>query len=1062
MTLDSLRQQLWDYDRLYRQGEPVISDTEYDRLLQELQRLEQESGLPVPPDSPTQRVGGEPIDGLVAVQHRVPMLSIENAYSIEELQEFGNRVEKTLKKTLGGDPTWVVELKIDGVAASLIYEDGILVQGLTRGNGIVGDDITHNIKMLRDIPLRLTTPTPPQEGNYCFPSKRLEVRGEVYMRNSDLAELLDKEILKVKRDETGKALPMNTRNVAAGAIRLLDPKICAERRLRFFAHSVGKTEPQSKDCGSVSPDTHWNFLQELAGCGVPITPYAKLFTSFTEAVAYCESLYATEDNFLADLDFEIDGLVLKVNDFAQREQLGTTGHHPRWVIAYKVERYEAVTTLRDITVQVGKTGTITPVAELEPVEIAGTTVSRASLHNAEEIERKDIRVGDVVVVEKAGKIIPRIVRVEKHLRTQSLEPFMFPTTCPECGGALSKDEGGVYIRCNNARCPAQFKEKLRYFASRNAMDIEGLGEKLIDQLVDAGLVRSFGDLYRLKMENVESVLKQESKELIKKRIREKSRWERILFGIPVASEKAATLLAESFDNFDRLRQASESEIGAINGVLPNIAKGVFAYFQKRVFLTTEELESELVQKFIKKLVHKFKNLDAKKSSQKLLEQIEKSKSRELHFLLNALCIRHVGNRVAKLLINHFRSFDRLCQVSEAAISEINEIGPAIAKSVFNFFRNEKERIDDLLETMGKTDESKQDINQVAETISAEPLLQEMTTNSQEIHGLNFPDLVGMNFVTLDFETANPERSSPCEIGLTFVRDGKIVGTKSWFIKPASHHRFYDFNVDIHGITYDTVRDSPEFNELWKEIRPLIENQVVIAHNASFDLGVLRKTLELYDISYPTITYGCTVLFARSVWSGLPSYSLDNLCRLKNIPLEHHRAASDSKATAELALLMFEEAGIDSCKSITERLEIYCGHLSPDGCFSCGQWQRFIPKNEDAAKNTDELLQGKRFGKQIVDAHSAPNPDSIFYRKSVVFTGALGSMPRNEAHQIITNIGGTPSNSVRKDTDFLVVGQQDYRVVGDSGMSSKQRKAIDMSSKGHPIEIISEEDFLQNL
>jgi len=585
--------------------------------------MEQQSGVPIPPDSPTQRVGGEPIEGLVPVPHRVPMLSIENTYTLGELCDFGSRV----KKLLGSDPDWVVELKVDGVAVSLIYENGILVQGLTRGNGVVGDDITHNVKTFRDIPLRLDTQNPP---------KRLEVRGEVYMRNSDLAELLDKGILKVKRDETGKALPMNTRNVAAGAIRLLDPKICAERRLRFFAHSVGeifetadgRQQTAADEVGNRPPGgcvgdsrlvvpsaeyrtlppggrqptlTHWDFLQTLASCGIPITPHAKHFASFDEAVAYCESLYTSEESFLADLDFEIDGLVLKVNNFAQREQLGATGHHPRWIIAYKVERYEAVTTLREITVQVGKTGTITPVAELEPVEIAGTTVSRASLHNAEEIERKDVRVGDVVIVEKAGKIIPRIVRAEKHLRTQPLEPFAFPTVCPACGGAVSKDEGGVYIRCNNAQCPAQFKEKLRYFTSRNAMDIEGVGDKLIDQLVDTGLVRSFGDLYRLKVEQVKSL--------------------------------------------ERMGE---------------------------------------------------------KSAQKLIGAIKQSKSKDLSRLLNALCIRHVGNRTATLLAKHFGSLDRLRQATEAEISAIDEIGPIMAKSICEFFSREKEMIDDLLTTLTQT------------------------------------------------------------------------------------------------------------------------------------------------------------------------------------------------------------------------------------------------------------------------------------------------------------------------------------------------------------------------
>jgi DNA polymerase-3 subunit epsilon len=257
-------------------------------------------------------------------------------------------------------------------------------------------------------------------------------------------------------------------------------------------------------------------------------------------------------------------------------------------------------------------------------------------------------------------------------------------------------------------------------------------------------------------------------------------------------------------------------------------------------------------------------------------------------------------------------------------------------------------------------------------------------------------------------------------------------------------------------------NAPEFPELWEEIRPLLENQFVIAHNASFDFSVLRKTLELYDLDYPTLSYGCTYLFARSLWTRLPSYSLDNLCRIKNIPLEHHRAAPDSKATAELALLILEEANIDSSEHILERLQIHCGSIFPDGYYSCGKWGGFVPKDDTVAKNSNALRLERYRGKAIMDECTEPNPESIFYGKSVVFTGALGSMTRSEAQQIIIYIGGLPSNSVRKDTDFLVVGQQDYRIVGDSGMSSKQRKAVDMVSKGHSIEIISEEDFLQNL
>ena len=400
----------------------------------------------------------------------------------------------------GEEVEWVVELKVDGVAVSLIYEDGLLTHGVTRGNGRVGDDITHNVRTIKDIPLRLVAQGPLSlrerarvravgERNIDSPhplplSQRergdvrgqipplLEVRGEIYMTNSDLV------LLNEAQQKKGEPPFANTRNVTAGSVRQLDPRVCAERRLRFFCHSAGDTR-------GLKAKTHMEFLDELRGYGLAATPYVECFPSFAAAVEHCEELIER----LHELDFEIDGLVLKVNRFDQRERLGSTSKSPRWVIAYKFEKYEATTRLNDIRVQVGKTGAITPVADLEPVELAGTTVSRASLHNADEIERKDVRVGDVVVVEKAGKIIPHIVRVEKHLREGPLRKFAFPTECPECGRKLVKDEGGVYIRCPNRQCPAQLKERIRYYASRNAMDIEGLGDKLVDQLVNEKLVQ---------------------------------------------------------------------------------------------------------------------------------------------------------------------------------------------------------------------------------------------------------------------------------------------------------------------------------------------------------------------------------------------------------------------------------------------------------------------------------------------------------------------------------------------------------------------------------------------
>ncbi|WP_168565861.1 NAD-dependent DNA ligase LigA [Crateriforma spongiae] len=473
--VQSLRQQIRHHDRLYYvDATPEISDLQYDRLLKRLQQLEQDHPDLRDPDSPTMRVGDQPVAHLDQVAHRVPMLSIDNTYSRDELQAYFERTEKSLD----GQPVrWVMEYKIDGVAASVRYEAGRMMLALTRGNGEVGDDITHNIRTVRDLPLIL-------HDNGSVPDV-LEIRGEVYMTNADLADL------NVRQAERGEPLYKNTRNVTAGTIRLLDPAIAAQRNLRFFAHGIGEVS-------GMDADNHMEFLKRLGDFGIPPTPDVMVFDHWSEAM---KAVAALEDE-MPDLPFEVDGIVFKVDDFASREKLGIRSKSPRWLVAYKFERYEATTRLNQITVQVGKTGTVTPVAHLDPVEIAETTVSRASLHNADEIERLDVREGDVVVVEKAGKIIPKVVRVEKHLRTDDLKPYVFPKQCPECDTELVRDEGGVYIRCPNPACPAQLRQKLIYFGSRTGMDIDGLGDELVDVLLDRGLVKTYGDLYRLTADQV--------------------------------------------------------------------------------------------------------------------------------------------------------------------------------------------------------------------------------------------------------------------------------------------------------------------------------------------------------------------------------------------------------------------------------------------------------------------------------------------------------------------------------------------------------------------------------
>ncbi|MCB0879938.1 MAG: NAD-dependent DNA ligase LigA, partial [Thermoleophilia bacterium] len=435
--IEKLRELIRHHDRLYYvEARPEIPDHEYDKLMHQLKKLEQEHPELVTPDSPTQRVGDQPATHLESVEHRTPMLSIDNTFSRDELLKYGERVEKLLD----GEPCgWVVELKIDGVALALLYEHGVLVRGATRGDGTTGDDITHNARTLLGVPLRLL-------GDDYPPS--VEVRGEAYMLNSDLADL------NAQREAAGEATFANTRNLTAGTIKMLDPRVCAQRKIRFFAHGVGET-------AELPVGTHMDFLKEISRWGLPATPMVERFESFAAAVDHCESLIER----LHELDFEVDGLVLKVDRFDQREKLGVTSKSPRWLVAYKFEKYEAVTQVEAIKVNVGKSGAVTPWAELTPVEIAGTTVSRVSLHNAEEVERKDIREGDTIVVEKAGKIIPHVVRVEKHLRKTSLPEFQFPKNCPRCDAPLVKDEGGVYIRCPNVDAPGPLRARLYYFAA---------------------------------------------------------------------------------------------------------------------------------------------------------------------------------------------------------------------------------------------------------------------------------------------------------------------------------------------------------------------------------------------------------------------------------------------------------------------------------------------------------------------------------------------------------------------------------------------------------------------
>jgi DNA ligase (NAD+) len=540
----------------YVENRPEISDREFDLLLKELEELEAAHPELRTPDSPTQRVGGQPIAGFKTVQHRVPMLSIGKAFSAAELREFDARV----RKTLGNQPvTYVVELKIDGVAVSLTYTDGLLTLGATRGSGKVGDDITENLKTVRGVPLRLRTDKPPAI---------FEARGEVYMTKADFARLNEEVVAR------GEQPYANPRNLTAGSLKQLDSRITAKRRLRLFAYGVGYFE-------GIALKTHLEALELLRRYGFPVNPETKAFDNIEQVIAYCDSW--AEKRF--DLPYETDGLVIKVNDFEQQQRLGSTNKEPRWAIAYKFEAEQAITKIRAIQVDVGKDGTLTPVALFDPpVQLCGTTVSRATLHNAAQIEQKDIRIGDSVIVVKRGEIIPYVEKALHDARKGDEKVFKFPTKCPVCGAPVVREDDAPSPRCTNtAACPAQLQGRIEAFAKRECMDIEGLGEKLAEQLVNSGLVKTVADLYRLKKEQLiglERMGEQSAQNLLNAIEASKNRGlARLLAGLSIygVGEAMAALLAQEFPSMDALMAASKEQLAAVKGFGPRRAESVYNF-----------------------------------------------------------------------------------------------------------------------------------------------------------------------------------------------------------------------------------------------------------------------------------------------------------------------------------------------------------------------------------------------------------------------------------------------------------------------------------------------------
>jgi DNA ligase (NAD+) len=575
--IEKLREEIRRHDYLYYVlNQPKISDRQYDKLFAELKKAEAENPQLVTADSPTQRVSGRPLEGFATVRHAIPMLSIDNTYNADELRAFDERVAKQLASR---DYDYVVELKIDGLAISLRYENGSLVTAATRGNGEVGDDVTANVRTIKAVPLVLM-------GGDEIPAL-LEVRGEVYMPTSSFTEL------NRLRAEAGEPAFANPRNAAAGSLKLLDARITASRNLSFFAYATGQVVGAVREMPVLAAN-HYETLLKFKELGLPVNPNIKKARDIDEAIDICLGF----ERMRSSLDYAIDGMVIKINSLEQRDILGATGRAPRWCISYKFAAEQAETVVESIDVQVGKSGILTPVANLKPVLLAGTTVKRASLHNFDMLRKLDVRCGDTVVIEKAGEIIPQVIEV-KAKAGANVPVFQIPKTCPICGSATAKDEDGVYIRCVNKACPGQLRERLKYFAGRGQMDIEHLGPALIDQLIENDLVGNFADLYKLS--------------------------------------------AEQLAGLERM---------------------------------------------------------AEKSAANVVDAIEESKTRPLWRLIAALGIRHIGGQSAQILADHFGSLKVLMEASEDELAEIDQIGPTMAKSIYEYFHDPENQsvINNLLAT----------------------------------------------------------------------------------------------------------------------------------------------------------------------------------------------------------------------------------------------------------------------------------------------------------------------------------------------------------------------------
>lgn len=652
-----LRREIEKHNRKYYvEAKPEISDYDYDMLMNRLIELEKEFPGLLTPDSPSQRVGGAPVREFRTVTHSVPMLSLDNTYSLDELREFDERVRKRLS---AGDVEYFLEEKIDGVSISLVYEKGRLVLGATRGDGRQGDDITENLKTIRDIPLTI-----PSAGAKTKAPDYLEIRGEAFLSREQFQKIND------EREEKGLELFANPRNACAGSLKQLDPKLVAKRKLDFFAHGLAAVRGAER-----MPESQSEAFEYFRSLGFRTIEYAYVCRNIEEVSRRIEA-FREKKNTLA---YDTDGMVVKVNRYDLHPVLGMTSKAPRWMIAYKYPAERAETLLKDIQIQVGRTGVLTPVAMLEPVRVSGTTVSRASLHNQDEIERLDARIGDRVLIEKSGEIIPKVIQVLKEKRTRALPKFHYPDRCPVCGGHVEQAEGEVAIRCINLACPAQLKGRVRHYASRNAMDIEGLGEVWVEQFVDRGLLKDLADIYYLNFDEIEALerMGKKSTEKLFAGIEEsKGRpLNRLIhsLGIPGIGERGAFILSQKFKTLDDLAAAGEDDLEGIREIGPVTARSVVEFFREK---GTQKILEKLRTAGVRFDLHEAVDNESPLAGKTIvitgtLEKLERSEAEKMILRLGGHPSSSVSRKTDFLVVGESAG-SKLKKAEELGIKRLNE------------------------------------------------------------------------------------------------------------------------------------------------------------------------------------------------------------------------------------------------------------------------------------------------------------------------------------------------------------------------------------------------------